>query len=64
MIKVAGHNNLYRDPKSNAIVNTDTKGYQEYIRQRDLRLKEQNRIKDLENEVDELKKLVRDMMGR
>ena len=64
MIKVAGHNNLYRDPKSNAIVNTDTNGYQEYIRQRDLRLKEQNRIKDLENEVDELKKLVRDMLGR
>ena len=64
MIKVAGHNNLYRDPKSNAIVNTDIKGYQEYIRQRDLRMKEQNRIKDLENEVDELKKLVRDMLGR
>ena len=64
MIKVAGHNNLYRDPKSNAIVNTDTNGYQEYIRQRDLRLKEQNRINDLENEVDELKKLVRDMLGR
>jgi len=71
MIKVEGYQNLYRDPKTGAIVNTDRRAYLEYVRKRNLRLKEKEEKKNLEeevvslqNEVAELKKLVHDLLGR
>jgi uncharacterized protein YlxW (UPF0749 family) len=71
MIKVEGHQNLYRDPNTGAIVNTDRRAYLEYVRKRNLRLKEKEEKKSLEeevvslqNEVAELKKLVHDLLGR
>jgi uncharacterized protein YlxW (UPF0749 family) len=71
MIKVEGHQNLYRDPNTGAIVNTDRRAYLEYVRKRNLRLKEKEEKKNLEeevvslqNEVAELKKLVHDLLGR
>lgn len=71
MIKVEGYQNLYRDPSTGAIVNTDRRAYLEYVRKRNLRLKEEREKKSLEeevtslqNEVAELKKLVHDLLGR
>ena len=71
MIKVEGYQNLYRDPSTGAIVNTDRRAYLEYVRKRNLRLKEKEEKKNLEeevvslqNEVAELKKLVHDLLGR
>ena len=29
-LQVEGHNNLYRDPKTNSILNKNEKGYEEY----------------------------------
>ena len=34
MIPVEGHKNLFRDEKTNAIINTDTIGYENYMRMR------------------------------
>lgn len=64
MIRVEGHKHLYRDPRSNAIVNTDTQGYQDYIRMRNVKNSENDRIVELENELQELKKLVHDLLTR
>jgi len=64
MIRVEGHKHLYRDPRSNAIVNTDTQGYREYIRMRNMKNSENDRIAELENELQELKKLVHDLLTR
>ena len=71
MIKVEGYQNLYRDPNSGAIVNTDRRAYIEYVRQRDALKKQQEEKQNLEQEisslheeVEELKKLVHDLLGR
>ncbi len=34
MIPVEGHKNLFRDEKTNAIINTDAIGYENYMRMR------------------------------
>jgi|TARA_B100002019_G_scaffold134028_1_gene115334 hypothetical protein len=71
MIKVEGHQNLYRDPNTGAIVNTDRRAYLEYVRQRNTlkKQKEEKRdmekeLSDLHEEVNELKRLVHDLLGR
>ena len=71
MIKVEGYQNLYRDPNSGAIVNTDRRAYTEYVRQRNIIKKQKEEKQNLEkevtslhNEVEELKKLVHDLLGR
>ena len=71
MIKVEGHQNLYRDPNTGAIVNTDRRAYLEYVRQRNLLTKQKEEKRNLEQEVSslheevaELKKLVHDLLGR
>ena len=71
MIKVEGYQNLYRDPNTGAIVNTDRRAYLEYVRQRNLLTKQKEEKRNLEQEVSslyeevaELKKLVHDLLGR
>lgn len=54
-IKVKDKNNLSRDISTNAIINTDIKGYNEY-KENYKRLYNQNqRINDLESNVNEIK---------
>ena len=62
--KVEGHSNLVRDTKSGAVINNDTTAYQNYIATREHKLKEKNRIENLENEVSELKSLIRDLINK
>ena len=71
MIKVEGHQNLYRDPNTGAIVNTDRRAYLEYVRQRNALKKQKEEKRDMEKElsnlheeVNELKRLVHDLLGR
>jgi len=71
MIKVEGHQNLYRDQNTGAIVNTDRRAYLEYVRQRNTLKKQKEEKRDMEKElsnlheeVSELKKLVHDLLGR
>lgn len=71
MIKVEGHQNLYRDQNTGAIVNTDRRAYLEYVRQRNALKKQKEEKRDMEKElsnlheeVNELKRLVHDLLGR
>jgi|TARA_B100000900_G_scaffold336736_1_gene298542 hypothetical protein len=62
MIKVKGHQNLYRDENSGAIINTDSMAYNQYVNsleQRDLQKKE---ISDIKNDIDEIKSLLRNLL--
>ena len=38
MIPVEGHKHLYRDEKSGAIINTDSHGYSQYKKSKNLKL--------------------------
>ena len=64
MIKVEGHTNLYRDDESDAIINTDTTAYNDYVRSvetSDSRKKELDKIK---SDIDEIKSLLRELVNK
>jgi hypothetical protein len=58
MIPVEGHKGLYRDEKSNAIVNCNDYDYQEYLRVKNSTLNEKNEIENLKTELTEIKLLL------
>ena len=62
--KVEGHSNLVRDMESGAIVNSDTTSYQNYITMREQKLNEKNRIDKLEDDVTELKSLLKELINK
>ena len=64
LMPVEGHTTLGRDPASNAILNTDTTQYDAYIKARDAAQKKERSLKELQDEVAELKTLVKDLVRK
>ena len=64
LIPVEGHAALGRDPESNAIINTDTTQYDAYIKARNKARKKDRTLDELRAEVDELKKLLHDLVQK
>ena len=64
LIPVEGHNALGRDPASNAILNTDTTQYDAYIKARANAKKKDRTLKELQEEVAELKALVNNLVQK
>ena len=69
-IKVKGHDHLIRDTKTNSIINTNVSEYNEYISRRDSKLKENQKVQNLESDVanikedlDEIKLLLRRLIN-
>ena len=65
-VKVQGHSDLVRDPITNAIINTNKSGYEEYISRRNMKKSETQKVQNLEDElscikddIDEIKLLLR-----
>ena len=61
LIAVEGHTAIGRDPASNAILNTDTTQYDAYIKARANAKKKDRTLKELQDEVAELKALVNNL---
>ena len=64
LIPVEGYTTLGRDPSSNAILNTDTTQYDAYIKARKNAKKKDRTLQDLKTEVEELKRLVNDLVQK
>lgn len=62
MIPVKNYSHLYRDEKTNAILNTDETHYQNYINSKYRIIEEQNRLSELENEISEIKSLLKQLL--
>ena len=69
-LKVEGHDNLYRDPKTNSIINKNTNQYNEYVSQREVKNEEGQKIQNLESdfarirgELDEIKSLLKEFIN-
>ncbi len=69
-LKVEGHDNLYTDPKTNSIINKNTKQYNEYVSQREAKNEEEQKIQNLESdfarirgELDEIKSLLKEFIN-
>ena len=54
-VKVKDEINLFRDINTNAIINTDLQAYNNYINSRKLKESESQKIKNIENELTNLK---------
>lgn len=54
-LRVEDKDGLVRDCETNAILNTDTNAYNEYVRNYQSKLKENKRIEDLENKIGDIK---------
>jgi hypothetical protein len=62
--KVEGHSGLVRDLNTNAVINNDRTAYQNYIKLKEEKLKEKDRIDNLENEIKEVKSLLKELINK
>ena len=64
LIPVEGHNQLGRDPNSNAILNTDVSAYEAYRKARKEAKRKEAELSALKDEVAELKALVNTLVHK
>lgn len=62
MIKVEGHQNLYRDERSGAIINCDSTSYNEYLSSLSIRDSQKKEIEHLKSEMSEIKNLLKELL--
>lgn len=70
LIPVEGERNLFRDPRTNAIINNNSSDYISYIKRKDARLASDCRIQEIEdnisslkNDIGEIKELLRGILN-
>ena len=68
--KVEGHPNIIRDLKTNAIINTDIQGMQNYISSKNRRLNEKQKlefliddVEKMKSSIEEIKQLLKDLVN-
>ena len=64
MKKVEGHDNLYRDESSNAIINIDNSAYENYINVRRVNSDKRAEMDDMKKELAELKSLLKELTSK
>ena len=64
MIPVEGHKNLFRDEKTNAIVNTDNIAYENYISMRRKNTDKQAELDDMKKEIETLKSMLNELASK
>jgi len=55
LIPVEGHDGLYRDLKTNSIVNTDQEAYFKYVSQRNKKREQEIKLETAEEDINNLK---------
>jgi len=58
MIPVQGHDHLFRDEKTGAIVNEDQSSYQTYMQMKKKKKKDRAEIDEIKNDISEMKKMI------
>ena len=64
MIQVEGHKNLFRDENTNAIINTDESGYNDYMNSRRINSDKQAELDTMKNEIETLKSMLNDLASK
>jgi hypothetical protein len=63
MIRVEGHQNLYRDERSGAIVNCDSAAYNQYLNSLSIRDSQKRELNEMRNDIDEIKSLLKELLN-
>ena len=64
MIPVEGHKNLFRDEKTNAIVNNDIIAYENYMSVRRKNTDKQAELDDMKKEIETLKSMLNELASK
>tara|TARA_Y200000002_G_C22612051_1_gene634258 strand:+ start:177 stop:380 length:204 start_codon:yes stop_codon:yes gene_type:complete len=64
MIPVEGHKNLFRDEKTNAIVNNDIIAYENYVSMRRKNTDKQAELDDMKKEIETLKSMLNELASK
>ena len=64
MLPVEGHKSLFRDEKTNAIVNTDTTAYENYMNSRRVNSDKQAELDAMKLELETLKSMLNDLASK
>lgn len=59
--KVEGHPNLLRDLSTNAIVNTDTLSSEQYLKIRERKKQDSEKMSNMESEIEEIKSSINEI---
>lgn len=63
MIPIQGHNNLFRDENTGAIVNLDTSEYNQYIRMKSEKRKQKEEIEKIKSDIEEIKTMLMEIIN-
>ena len=64
MIPVEGHKNLFRDEKTGAIINTDDRGYSNYLSDKRRNSDKQAEMDEMKKEIETLKSLLNELASK
>jgi hypothetical protein len=62
--KVEGNDSLVRDVSSKAIINTNSKEYQNYVEKRNMMAKQKQEIDSLKKDMSEIKEMLATLIGK
>ena len=61
LIRVEGEKHLFRDPDTGAILNTDSSGYNQYVKMRKRRQTQKEELDTLKKDIEEIKSLLKEL---
>lgn len=63
-IKIEGDPDLVRDPQTNAVINSNSTAYVQYMQQKEKRRKQELEIQELKDEIGEIKSLLKTLINK
>jgi hypothetical protein len=63
MIPVEGHQNLFRDPNSGAIINCDSFGYSQYMKSKSEKQRQREELDQIKSDITEIKQLLKEILN-
>ena len=63
MIPVEGHKNLFRDPRTGAIINKNMNEYSNYKMERKRKMDQKEELDEMKRDIDEIKSLLKQLVN-
>jgi hypothetical protein len=64
MIPVKENKGLFRDEKTNSIINCDDLQYEQYMKMKELKTKEKNELEELKSDINEIKSVLKILLAK
>jgi hypothetical protein len=64
MIPVKENKGLFRDEKTNSIINCDDLQYEQYIKMKEIKRKERNEFEELKSDINEIKSVLKILLEK